>query len=201
VPRAEQSFDPRAVVASLERHRVVCVVIGGLARVLRGADEITAGVDICPTYGPDNLERLTSAAAELGAVRADGRELVLTDRGMSEEKVIALSTGFGALNIVGTPAGVARGCVDLRRAATRENLGHGLQPYVASAGDLAGMAAALHRDQDIARLPELRRIMELEVDRQQTIAPPPAVRGSVRHALTIDRDRERLEREGPTLER
>jgi hypothetical protein len=41
----------------------------------------------------------------------------------------------------------------------------------------AGMAAALHRDQDIARLPELRRIMELEADRGQTIAPPGATRG------------------------
>jgi hypothetical protein len=200
MPGVEPVFDPRAIVSSLERHGVVYVLIGGLARVLRGADETTTGVDICTAYSPDNLERLTSAVAELGATRADGLELVLTDRAMSDERVIALSTGYGALNIVGTPAGVTRGCVDLRRAASRENLGHGLQPYVASAGDLAGMAAALHREEDIARLPELRRIMELEVDRRQTIAPPqPAVRGPVRHAHTLDQDRAGLERGGPTL--
>jgi hypothetical protein len=33
------------------------------------------------------------------------------------------------------------------------------------------MAAALHRERDIARLPELRRIMELGVDRAHTIGP------------------------------
>jgi hypothetical protein len=200
MPGAEQSFDPRAIVSSLERHGVVYVLIGGLARVLRGADELTAGVDICPAYPPDNLERLTSAVAELGATRADGQELVLTGRTVSGEQVIALATGYGTVNVVGSPAGVTRGFVDLRRAASRENLGHGLEPYVASAGDLAGMAAALHRDEDIARLPELRRIMELEVDRQQTIAPPqPVVRGPVRHAHTLDQDRQGLERDGPTL--
>ena len=36
------------------------------------------------------------------------------------------------------------------------------------------MAAALHRPQNLARLPELRRIMELEVDREQTIRSPVA---------------------------
>ncbi len=33
------------------------------------------------------------------------------------------------------------------------------------------MAAALHRDQDVSRLRELRRIMELGADRGQTLAP------------------------------
>jgi hypothetical protein len=192
-----ESFDPRAILASLERNRVVYVLIGGLARVLRGTDELTTGVDICPTFAPDNLERLARVVGELDAVRADGQPLVLTDQTLSDEQVIALVTGFGSLNIVGTPAGVARGCVDLRRAATRENLGHGLQPYVASAGDLAGMAASLDRERDIARLPELRRIMELEVDRQQTI-PAPVVPGPIRRTPTIGLERDGLRR-GPTL--
>lgn len=196
---AEQSFDPRAILASLERNRVVYVLIGGLARVLRGTDELTTGVDICPTFAPENVERLARAVSELDAVRGDGQALVLTEKAITEEPVIALASAFGALNIIGEPAGVPRGCVDLRRAATMENLGHGLQPYVASSGDLAGMAAALERDQDVARLPELRRIMELEVDRQQTIAPP-AVRGPTRRAPTRGRDRDGLQRDS-TLER
>ncbi|MBV9310367.1 MAG: hypothetical protein JOZ73_06030 [Solirubrobacterales bacterium] len=166
---ADESFDPRAILAALERSRVTYVLIGGLARVLRGADEITEGVDICPTFASPNRARLERAASELDARGADGRRLVYDELAIDAAQVRALDTRFGALNIVGTPAGVPGGYLDLRRAATREHLGYGLQPFVASAGDLARMAAALHRDRDVARLPELRRIMELEVDLAQTV--------------------------------
>jgi hypothetical protein len=44
-------------------------------------------------------------------------------------------------------------------------------------------------DQDVERLPELRRIMELEADRPTTIGPAAAIRGAAvrstaRHGLT-----------------
>ena len=42
------------------------VVIGGLARVIEGADEITKGVDITPSTRPENLRRLEDALGELG---------------------------------------------------------------------------------------------------------------------------------------
>ena len=42
------------------------IVIGGLARVIEGADEITMGVDITPSTRPENLRRLEEALAELG---------------------------------------------------------------------------------------------------------------------------------------
>ena len=52
---ADEVFDPRAILAALERNYVEYVVIGRLARVLRGTHEITRGVDIC---GPDAKHRL-----------------------------------------------------------------------------------------------------------------------------------------------
>ena len=57
------------------------------------------------------------------------------------------------------PAGT-RGYDDLRRHASREPLGHGLRPRVASPGDLARMLGALDRDTDAERLPRLRRLIE-----------------------------------------
>jgi hypothetical protein len=173
-PSRKPSFDPRAILASLERSGANYIVIGGLARVLRGADEITTGLDICPSPTVENLERLTRGLTELRAARTDGFELTISEQSLSDAPVVELSTPFGELNIVLAPAGVPRGFVALRGAASKENLGQGIQPYVAAAGDLAAMAAALHRPQDLARLPELRRIMELEVDREQTIRSPVA---------------------------
>lgn len=99
---------------------------------------------------------------------------MLTDETPESEPVLSLSTSAGTLQIVASPEGAPRGYVDLRRAATKEHLGQGIQPLVASVGDLAGMAAALHRDQDAAALTQLRRIAELEVNREQTLAPNPS---------------------------
>lgn len=171
-PARKVTFEPRAILASLERSGASYIIIGGLARVLRGADEVTTGLDVCPGPTAENLERLVRGLTEMRAARTDGLELAVTEQPLSDEPVLELATPFGELKIVLAPAGVPRGFIALRGAASKENLGHGLQPYVAAVGDLAAMAAALHRPQDIARLPELRRIMELEVDREQTISPP-----------------------------
>ena len=167
--RADSGFDPRAILASLERCHTEYVLIGGLARVLRGTGELTIGVDICPAVTGANVDRLRRAVIGLEAQRADGSELGLSTQTLKHDALIALKTGYGDLTLVATPAGVPRGSPDLYRAATIEPLGHGLRPCVASAADLAAMADALRRDQDVERLPELQRIMELELDRQHTI--------------------------------
>jgi hypothetical protein len=190
--RAQETFDPRAIITALERNYVDYVIIGGLARVLRGAYETTRGVDICPSFGPGNLERLGRAAAELDAKASAGRDFVFDETMLGSRDVIAFASSAGELKLVPSPAGAANGFVDLRRAATKEDLGHGLRPLVASTGDLARMAAALHREEDITRLPELRRIMELEVDREAILTAPTRAPAQVsRRAAGRDRRIER----------
>ena len=155
-----------AILAALERGYVSYVLIGGLAQVLRGADLLTTGVDICPSFVKNNLDRLSDAINELGVAGADGRPVALDEEALTREPVLEVFTGAGDLRVIPSPAGVPNGYVDLRRAASREDLGQGVRPVVASAGDLAAMAAALGREQDLERLPALRRIVELEADRQ-----------------------------------
>lgn len=166
---AEEVFDPRALLAALDRNYVSYVLIGGLARVIRGTDELTDGVDICPSVRPDNLERLGKALEELKARRTDRRRLSLDEQTLANEPVIRLRTVQGELKLAPEPAGTRRGYDDLRRAATREHIGQGLQPRVASVPDLARMAAALGREQDLVRSWELRRIMEVELRLQRTL--------------------------------
>jgi hypothetical protein len=181
---AEQEvFDPRGLLAALDRNYVSYVLIGGLARVIRGTDEITHGVDVCPSLRPDNLERLGQALEELDARRADRRRLSLDEESLARERVIRLRTRAGELKLVPEPAGTRRGFDDLRRAASREHIGEGLRPRVASVADLARMSAALahehehERGREVERLRELelersrglRRIMEVEVGLQRTL--------------------------------
>ena len=73
----------------------------------------------------------------------------------------SIGTPFGDVTVVLRPDGT-RGWDDLRRAANREPLGHGLRPSVASPGDLARMLAASDRDEDAPKLRRLRRLIELE---------------------------------------
>jgi len=94
---------------------------------------------------------------------------VVDEETLGQEPLVALRTAKGELKIVPEPAGTRRGYDDLRRGSTREHIGHGLRPSVASVPDLARMSAALGREQDMERLRELRRIMEVEVSLQRTL--------------------------------
>jgi hypothetical protein len=117
---AEQEvFDPRGLLAALDRNYVAYVLIGGLARVIRGTDELTDGVDICPSLRPDNLERLGGALEELKARRTDRRRLSLDEQTLAREPAIRLRTAHGELKLVPEPAGTRRGYDDLRRGASR----------------------------------------------------------------------------------
>ncbi len=156
---SRDAFDPIGLMQTLERQRVSYIVIGALARVIQGSNELTVGVDVVPSRRPENLRRLGLALEELNARRSNGRPLLA--QSLSGEPLLVLETDRGELKIVPEPAGT-RGYEDLRRAATREPLGVGLRPSVASVGDLARMLAALGREQDLAPLRTLRRLAELD---------------------------------------
>ncbi len=160
-------FDPYAILGALERRRVTYIVIGAFARVVHGTDELTDGVDVVPSLRGGNLGRLELALADLHAERVDGGEVALDERTIRFDPVIELQGPKGEIKIVAEPAGTRGGYDDLRRAATREPIGKGLRPSVASLGDLGRMLAALGREEDVAKLRALRRLAELE----RTVAP------------------------------
>ncbi len=152
------SFDPYELLAVLQGRHVSFVLIGAFARVIQGTGERAEGIDVTPSMREDNLSRLEKALHELDARRVDGKQLELADAG---EPVIELQTRAGELKLVPEPAG-SRGYDDLRRHASREPLGRGLRPQVASPGDLARMLGALGREEQIPTLLRLRRLIELE---------------------------------------
>jgi hypothetical protein len=159
---AEQSkFDPLGILGTLDQHRVSYVVVGGLARVIQGAEEVTRWVDVVPSMRAENLRRLELALHDLGATTIKGKQPVL---GEETRSPLELTTDRGELKVVPEPVGT-RGYDDLRRAASREPLGSGVRPSVASLGDLGRMLAAVGRESDLERLQSLRRLAELELGR------------------------------------
>ena len=76
---SRQRFDPYAILRELENARTFFVVIGGLARVIQGSDELTEGLDIAPSLSQENLRRLGRALENMNARRVDGQPLDVTD--------------------------------------------------------------------------------------------------------------------------
>lgn len=161
-------FDPYALLQALDQQRVTYIVIGGFARVLQGTEEITRSLDIVPSTRPENLRRLDAALRDLHATRPDGRALAINEDTIAAQPVLELATEHGELKIVPEPMGT-RGYDDLRRAATREPLGRGVRPSVASIGDLARMVSALGDEERLPQLMQLRRLVELERARERVI--------------------------------
>ncbi len=153
-------FDPYAILRELEQTRVYFVVIGALARVIQGSDELTRGLDLTPSLRPQNLEKLQQALENLNARRMDGKPLDVRELDPEREPVIVLESDAGEIKIVPQPTGT-RGQDDLRHRARRESLGEGLRAEVASAGDLVRMLEA-HGRADPITMETMRRVVEID---------------------------------------
>lgn len=156
----DRNFDPRALLAALDRHRVDYIVVGALARIIHGTPELTDELDIVPSLKERNLQRLENALTEL----APGAGPTVEQLKETPEPTLRVATAHGTLTLVPEPAGT-RGYDDLKRTAGREHLGQGLRPQVASTGDLGRMLNTLNRPEDRTKLRDLRRVEDLQISR------------------------------------
>lgn len=151
-----------ALLAALDRHRVVYVLIGGMAAVAHGSPFPTEDVDITPATGKDNLARLSSALEELDArVRVegvpDGLPFAHDAGSLAAVQTWNLTTRFGDLDLSFVPDGTT-GYDDLRRDAEETDL-LGVAVAVASLADVVRSKQAANRPKDQRVLPTLRDLL------------------------------------------
>jgi len=156
--------DPLEILRALEEHGVRYVLIGAAAARLAGAPVVTEDIDVAPATDRANLERLAAALRQLGArlrsaADPEGVPFPADAELLASADTWTLSTTAGDLDLCFAPAGT-RGYGDLRREATRERLGEGLDVIVASLRDVIRSKEAAGRDKDLAQLPLLRRTLE-----------------------------------------
>jgi hypothetical protein len=153
----------------LDRHRVLYIVVGGLAAVLHGSPLPTVHVDICPSREPANLDRLAAALAELDArIRTpDSPEGVRFPRDgafLANVELLNLVTRCGDLDLTFRPAGT-EGFADLARQAKEVTI-RGVGVSVAALGDVIRSKEAADRPKDRRSLPVLRQLLD-EIQRRR----------------------------------
>jgi hypothetical protein len=160
------SYDPQRVIATLHRHGVDFVVVGGLAAVAHGAPLPTQDVDIAPERSAANLDRLAAALGELGAkLRVagdpDGVEFPIDGPFLaSQPHVLNLVTAAGDLDLTITPAGFPNGYDDLVGGSVAVDLGDGESTRIAALSDVIASKEAAGREKDLAALPYLRALAD-----------------------------------------
>lgn len=160
------TFDPAAIIATLDRHGVRYVIIGGVAARLHGSPTLTEDVDVTPERTDENLARLATALEELDARRAapdapDGLRIPLDSETFSSP-VMSFVTSAGVVDVVLEVLGVG-GHARLDRDAVPFEV-HGIRIRVASLDDIIRSKEAASRPKDRAHLETLRVLRE-ELDR------------------------------------
>lgn len=157
------ALQPDELFASLDRHGVRYVLIGGLAAVLHGSPLQTVDVDICPARDPENLRRLASALEDLDArIRTpdvpDGVRFPYEGAFLARVDLLNLMTRSGDLDLAFTPSGT-QGFPELHDRAVPMNI-RGMTIAVAALDDVIRSKEAANRPRDQRSLPTLRRLLE-----------------------------------------
>ena len=155
------NVDAARIVEVLNHHGVLYVVIGGYAAELHEVAGLppTRDIDVCPSTNRENLERLSDALSELGAlIRTDAIDGGLAFSHDAESLARAdtwnLVCDAGELDISFQPAG--GGYDQLRVAAVVIDL-LGQPVPVASIADVIASKTAAGRPKDLSTLPLLHR--------------------------------------------
>lgn len=155
-------LDLPRLFATLHRHKVVYVLIGGLAAVYHGSPFPTEDADITPDTDGANLARLAVALRELNArIRTEsvpeGLPFACDAQALAGAQTWNLVTDAGDLDIAFEPSGT-RGYPDLHRGAAAAEV-YDSVVEIASLGDVIRSKQAANRPKDQRVLPTLRDLL------------------------------------------
>jgi predicted nucleotidyltransferase len=167
-----KSLQLRPLVQALDRHGVDFVVVGGVAGLAQGSAYPTYDLDIAYARDPGNMQRLTSALAEIGVTlrgAPDDLPFQLDAQTLANGADFTFATEFGNFDVLGDVAGI-KSYEELRRNAKFERIGE-VDVRIASLDDLIAMKRAANRTKDqlmvleyVELANELRRREEEEPD-------------------------------------
>jgi hypothetical protein len=160
-------LDLARLLATLHRHKVAFVLIGGLAAVYHGSPFPTEDADITPATDHANLDRLAAALRELNArirteAAPEGVPFACDAEGLGAAHTWDLVTDAGDLDVSFRPSGT-HGYPDLHRDAVSADI-YDVTVQIASLADVIRSKQAANRPKDQRVLPTLREILATHRD-------------------------------------
>ena len=159
----------RETLEVLDRNRVECILVGGVAAVLQGVPISTLDTDIVYRRTADNIDRLVGALREIEAIYRDpaGRRIEPDAIRLAAGGQHLLETRLGPLDVLAT-IGANRTYEDLERHAARCAL-EGINVLLLDLRAIIETKEQAGRGKDLLALPVLRetlRLREVERDAQ-----------------------------------
>ncbi len=151
----------RETLEVLDRNRVECILVGGVAAVLQGVPISTLDTEIVYRLTADNSERLVAALRELDAIYRDlaGLRIEPDATRFAAGGHHRLATRFGPLDVLAT-IGANRTYEDLERHAARYAL-EGMNVLLLDLRAVIETKGQAGRGKDLLALPVLRETLRL----------------------------------------
>jgi hypothetical protein len=150
-------IDLEAILATLVRHGVDFVLVGGLAAAAHGGRRMSLDVDVIVGMAPENMDRLAEAVEDLGfgeVVDEHFRDLDPTDPfDLARAGNLRIETGKGRLDILKRAKGMVD-YEDLREHAVEATVGD-VALRVAARDHLIAMKLASGRPKDLQDVADL----------------------------------------------
>lgn len=144
----------------LVRANVECVLVGGMAGVIRGAPIVTADVDVVHKREAENVKRLVQVLQEIKATyRHDERHLCPTESHLMGPGHQLLITQLGPIDLLGALNDETY--VELVQYASAMDIGDGLSLQVIELAKLIDLKRNAGRPKDIGVLPVLEATLKL----------------------------------------
>jgi hypothetical protein len=152
----------RETLEVLDRGRVECILVGGVAAVLQGAPISTLDTDIVYRRTADNIERLVAALCDLEAIYRDpaGRRIEPDATRFATGGHHLFQTRLGPLDVLAT-IGADRTYEDLEPQAARYVLEGGLNVLLLDLRAIIETKEQAGRSKDLLALPVLRETLRL----------------------------------------
>lgn len=155
--------DFERLLSLLADGEVQFVVIGGVAMYANGSPHLTRDLDICYQRSPENIRRLVSALAphrpRLRGAPAD-LPFIFDERTVTHGLNFTLTTELGSIDLLGEVQGL--GDYGAVAGAARSMKVFGRECQILSLDGLIQSKRAAGRPRDLAVLPELEALRELE---------------------------------------
>ncbi len=170
---ADRDPDVTRLIETLDRHRVLYLLVGGVAALAHGAERLTKDLDCVAQRTRANLDHLAAAMRELNArLRVEGLTdeeaaalpLVVDGARLAQMEISTWRTDAGDMDVLADIPDRAGRHLSYEELASRsaELRFHGVVVRVADLDDVIASKEWADRPKDREALPELRRLRDAD---------------------------------------